>query len=250
MNAWDGLRKGGLTRRDVVRLFAASAVMVGCGDDQLGTGGSGGGAGPGTTGSGGAPGQGGGGVGGQPGQGGGGGGDPLATCKQRGPTPGCLVTEDNILGPFYKENAPFDADLAALLAGELLLISGTVFGCDCVTPLPGAIVDVWQADDAGAYDNAGFTLRGKIQADAQGRYSFLTVRPGWYLNGAQYRPAHIHYKVSHEDGVALTTQLYFEGDPYIPIDPFVKESLVIPLSPGDVGGGAQGMLGTFDVVLA
>ncbi|NUO53667.1 MAG: protocatechuate 3,4-dioxygenase subunit beta, partial [Polyangiaceae bacterium] len=90
---------------------------------------------------------------------------------------------------------------------------------------------------------------GKIETDADGHYSFVTIKPGWYLNGDQFRPAHIHYKVSHNDGVALTTQLYFEGDPYIPIDPFVKDSLVIPLSQGEVNG-AEGLLGTFDIVLA
>ena len=240
------LRTGHLSRRQLIRAFGASALAVGCSDDDLGTGGRGTGGG-GTGDASATSGTGAGGLG-QGGAGGAGGGDPLGQCKMRGPTDGCFVTEDNILGPYYKAGAPFDQDLADDLEGELLLIEGTVYGCDCETPLAGAIVDVWQADSDGAYDNAGFLLRGKVQTDANGRYSFLTIKPGWYLNGSQYRPAHIHYKVSHEDGVALTTQLYFEGDPYIPIDPFVKESLVIPLAPGDVGRG-QGLIGTFDVVL-
>ncbi len=253
---FDSLRTGHLSRRQAIRAFAGAAALIGCADDELGTTsttGSGGGPGAGSSS---ASGAGGGasqssssGLGGAGGAGGAGGGDPLALCKVRGPTDGCMVTEDNILGPFYKAGAPFESDLAAGLDGELMLIQGTVFGCDCVTPLAGAIVDVWQADSDGAYDNAGFVLRGKIETDADGRYAFYTVKPGWYLNGAQYRPAHIHYKVSHADGVALTTQLYFEGDPYIPIDPFVKDSLVIPLAPGDVNG-SQGLIGTFDVVLA
>lgn len=250
-DAYDALRTGRLSRRQVMAAFGGATLLVGCGDDDIGTSsstpsGAGGGAQTASTGTGlGGGGLGGNGIGGA----GGGGGDPLALCKVRGPTEGCFVTEDNILGPFYKAGAPCEANLADGLDGELMLIQGTVYGCDCVTPLAGAIVDVWQADGDGAYDNAGFVLRGKIQTDAMGRYSFLTIKPGWYLNGSQYRPAHIHYKVSHEDGVALTTQLYFEGDPYIPIDPFVKDSLVIPLTTGDVNG-SEGLIGTFDVVLA
>ncbi|NUP05457.1 MAG: twin-arginine translocation pathway signal protein [Polyangiaceae bacterium] len=190
-----------------------------------------------------------GGFGGSPSTGGaGGGGDPFATCHQRGPTEGCYITEDNILGPYYKPGAPFDGNIADDLPGDLMLIQGVVYGCDCETPLAGAIVDVWQADSEGAYDNAGFTLRGKIETDENGRYSFVTIKPGWYLNGATYRPAHIHYKVSHADGLALTTQLYFEGDPYIDGDPYVKESLIIPLANGNVGRQA-GLVGTFDIVL-
>lgn len=243
----DALRTGQLSRRHVMRAFGASALLVGCGEDDVGTAGTGAGGAPTTDGSTTASAGGGGGLG-QGGAGGAGGGDPFAQCKQRGPTEGCFVTEDNILGPYYKAGAPFDPNLADDLEGELLLIEGTVYGCDCETPLASAIVDVWQADSDGAYDNTGFLLRGKVQTDADGRYSFLTIKPGWYLNGSQYRPAHIHYKVSHPDGVALTTQLYFEGDPYIPIDPFVKESLVIPLSAGNTGRG-RGLVGTFDVVL-
>ncbi|NUO48533.1 MAG: hypothetical protein HOV80_06720, partial [Polyangiaceae bacterium] len=83
----------------------------------------------------------------------------------RGPTDGCYITEDNILGPFYKSGAPFDGNLADALDGDLMLIQGTVYGCDCVTPLAGAIVDIWQADSEGAYDNVGFTLRGKIRSE-------------------------------------------------------------------------------------
>jgi catechol 1,2-dioxygenase len=251
------LKCGGLSRRQVMRMFAASAVLIGCGDDgastESGTTTGSGGSGPGPGGVGGAGGGMGstGGAGGTSGVGGqgGSGGDPLALCHRRGPTAGCYITEDNILGPFYKANAPFDGNLADDLAGELMLIEGTVYGCDCETPLAGAVVDVWQADSEGAYDSAGFTLRGRIETDADGRYSLLTIKPGWYLNGNQFRPAHIHYKVSHQDGAALTTQLYFEGDPYIPDDPFVKDSLVIPLSTGQVRGSTA-LIGTFDVVLA
>jgi catechol 1,2-dioxygenase len=250
----DLLRRQGLSRRQIMQMFAASAAMVGCSDDSsspdpgAGGGGAGAGGGPGTGGAGGAAGPGGAGGQAQIGGAGGGGPNPLEICQRRGPTEGCFITEDNLLGPFYKPGAPFEADLADDLPGELVQIDGTVYGCDCETPLAGAIVDIWQADDTGGYDNAGFTLRGRIETDKDGRYSLLTIKPGWYLNGDQFRPAHIHYKVSHEKGLALTTQLYFEGDPYIPIDPFVKDSLIIPLANGQVKGRSA-LLGTFDIVL-
>lgn len=253
MTKHDMLRREGLSRRQIMQMFAASAVMVGCSEespslDPSGGAGAGGGPGPGGGGGGSA---GPGGAGGQAELGGAGGAgpDPLALCQRRGPTEGCFITDDNLLGPFYKAGAPFDADLADDLPGELVQIEGTVYGCDCETPLAGAIVDIWQADDAGGYDNAGFTLRGRIETDEDGRYRLLTIKPGWYLNGDQFRPAHIHYKVSHEQGMSLTTQLYFEGDPYIPIDPFVKDSLIIPLASGQVKGRSA-LLGTFDIVLA
>jgi catechol 1,2-dioxygenase len=140
-----------------------------------------------------------------------------------------LITDDNILGPFYKADAPFKSDLTDGQVGTGLIVSGTVYCSDCVTPLANAIVDVWQANDSGAYDSVGFVLRGRMETNAEGKYEYASILPGFYLNGAQYRPRHIHYKVSHPQGTALTTQLYFEGDPYIPIDPFVKPGLIKPL---------------------
>src|SRR5512139_724577 len=134
MATWHSLRTGHLSRRQIMHAFGGAALLVGCGDDGVaGTGGGGtgaGGPGSGGNGIGGSPGQGGGGLGGM-GQGGSGGGDPLGLCKTRGPTEGCYITEDNILGPFYKSGAPFDANLADGLDGELMLIQGTVYGCDC-----------------------------------------------------------------------------------------------------------------------
>ena len=100
-------------------------------------------------------------------------------------------------------------------------------------PIEGAVLDIWQADDDGAYDNVGFTLRGKVRTDAEGRYEVDTIVPGNYLNGAQYRPAHIHVKVSAEGHALLTTQLYFPDDPYNDIDPWFDERLLIDITPGE-----------------
>ena len=117
--------------------------------------------------------------------------------------------------------------------GVRLVLSGTVLGAGCAPPA-GAVLDIWQANHDGEYDNEGFTLRGRFIADEQGRYQLGTIIPGHYLNGRQYRPAHIHAKVSAPGHQPLTTQLYFEGDPYNEIDPFIRESLIMRLdSDGD-----------------
>ncbi len=227
-----------VSRRAALGAVAGSVVALGCGGNQESSAktpnGSGGGASTG----------GGGGSGGAAGSGGG-----LAECKAQGPTPGCKVTDDNILGPFYKADAPFRSDITEGSAGTALRVRGTVYGCDCQTPLAGAVVDVWQANDAGAYDNAGFVLRGRVKTDAQGRYEVTTILPGLYLNGSTYRPRHVHYKVSHAEGVSLTTQLYFEGDPWIASDAFVKPSLIRPLVESVGTGGKKQYDVTFDVVL-
>jgi protocatechuate 3,4-dioxygenase beta subunit len=157
----------------------------------------------------------------------------------------CAQTADNILGPFYKEGAPFRSDLTSgVSVSKVLEVRGRVVGCDCETPLADAIVDIWQADESGAYDNTGYLLRGRMLTDTDGQYLYSSVLPGAYLNGSQYRPKHIHYKVTHPSASGLVTQLYFQGDPYIPQDPFVKDALVMPLSEDS---GIYRV--TFDIVL-
>ncbi len=124
-------------------------------------------------------------------------------------------------GPFYTINAP---DLVGnVLAAETevgtrLTISGTVTNLDCSEIIPNTEIDLWHADDAGAYDNGGYNLRGKIYSDSNGNYSFETILPGKYLNGSAYRPSHIHVKVTPPGSPTLTTQIYFEGDTDIPAD--------------------------------
>lgn len=170
------------------------------------------------------------------------------------PTPGCMETADNIEGPYYRTAAPFRTDLrAGITKGVLLTLRGRVYGVGCKVPLTDAIVDVWQADADGRYDNDGtlmvppsdYRLRGKAKVDVTGYYEVKTIIPGNYLNGAQYRPAHVHVKVSAAGHKLLTTQLYFEGDPYNGIDPFIKKPLIMKLA--DMGGEK---LATFDFVLA
>lgn len=165
-----------------------------------------------------------------------------------GVTPQCLETEDNILGPFYRAGAPFRTELATAADGELLQVYGTVSGrAGSCLALPGALLDIWQADSSGAYDNTSpnFLFRGRLNTDSTGAYAFQTVLPGRYLNGNMYRPRHIHLRVSAPGHVLLTTQLYFEGDPFLSSDPFVRPSLVVPLEQRD-----QMLHARFDIVLA
>jgi hypothetical protein len=156
------------------------------------------------------------------------------------------LTEANAEGPFYKVNAPERASLAETgVQGTRLRISGRVLGAGCA-PLAGAVLDFWQADGAGAYDNQGFLLRGVQRAGADGSYQLDTIVPGRYLNGSQYRPAHIHVKVAAPGLPLLTTQLYFAGDPYNEIDGLFRPSLVMQLSDGPEGL----KLASFDFVVA
>jgi protocatechuate 3,4-dioxygenase beta subunit len=74
------------------------------------------------------------------------------------------------------------------------------------------VIDIWQADANGDYDFSDqFVLRGRVETDSQGSYQFITVTPGYYGEGGNVRPLHIHLKASYGDA-RLTTQIYFESD--------------------------------------
>ena len=146
------------------------------------------------------------------------------------------VTTDDIEGPYYIAGSPETSKLASAGAkGARLFITGTVYANDCKTPIANAVVDVWHANDAGAYEDEDY--RGIVKTDSSGKYAFETILPGKYLNGSQYRPRHLHYKVSAPDfdkTLVLTTQIYFEGDTSIPADPWASadkaEERIIPIT--------------------
>jgi protocatechuate 3,4-dioxygenase beta subunit len=118
-------------------------------------------------------------------------------------------------GPYYSSNAPTfnNNQLASTTeSGTRLIISGRVQTLDCTAVIPNTVLDIWQANDAGAYDNSGFNLRGMTKSNSQGFYSFETIQPGKYLNGALYRPSHIHFKITPPGFPTMVTQLYFQGD--------------------------------------
>ncbi len=128
-------------------------------------------------------------------------------------TPACgddhAMTPASTEGPFYKPQSPLRWDLTAgEPAGVRLKVGGHVVDRSC-RPIPDAIVELWQADENGHYDNAGYRLRGYQRTDAKGRWSFTTIIPGLYTG----RTRHIHFKVQRAGGRALTTQLFFPGEP-------------------------------------
>jgi catechol 1,2-dioxygenase len=126
----------------------------------------------------------------------------------------CKLTESDMLGPFYKEGAPFKQRLGEGVEGERLIITEKVMNMRC-QPLQDAILDVWQANSTGEYDNEGFTLRGKVKTNNDGTYLLDTIVPKEYGQGDITRPCYIHLKVGVPNQPTLTTQLYFEGDPYL-----------------------------------
>jgi protocatechuate 3,4-dioxygenase beta subunit len=139
----------------------------------------------------------------------------------------CSVTADNIEGPFYKRGAPHRAVLATDKdAGERLVIGGVVLADNC-SPLANATLDIWHADTRGGYDNDGWGMRGRMTTDKHGRWQMSSIVPGRYLNGRRYRPAHVHVKLRAAGHRELTTQLYFEGDPYNDGDDFIVSSLIM-----------------------
>ena len=159
-------------------------------------------------------------------------------------TPSCdghaAVTRRQTEGPFFTRGSPARRDLRGDGGGELLVLSGFVLTRQC-RPVAGAVLDLWHADDAGDYDNAGFRFRGHQVSDDQGRYQFITRRPGLYPG----RTRHLHIKVQAGRGPVLTTQLYFPGEAGNARDGLFDRALLMQLGPG--GGGSQGR---FDFVIA
>ena len=92
---------------------------------------------------------------------------------------------------------------------------------------PGASCAATADNIEGPFYKAGAPHRATLVTDAHGRYAIRTLVPGRYLNGKRYRPSHIHVKLRAKGREELTTQLYFDGDPYIDGDPFVVSSLVM-----------------------
>jgi protocatechuate 3,4-dioxygenase beta subunit len=183
---------------------------------------------------------------------------PAPPPTQTGPGPAktleCRETHDQIEGPYYRPGAPERWDLLDPgMTGTIVELDGRVTGLDCGSGLRDVELDVWQATAEGRYDNDGsfgkpppkkMILRGKLRTEADGRYHVRTVVPGHYLNGSQYRPSHIHVKLRASGFVELTTQLYFPGDPYNDIDPFLHRSLIMAVDKGD-----RGLKARFDFAL-
>lgn len=161
------------------------------------------------------------------------------------PTPECRDGEDpteaQIEGPFFKPRSPERANLIeAQPRGPVYEIEGFVLTRSC-RPVPGALLDLWHADENGDYDNSGFRYRGHVFADAAGRYRFRTILPGLYPG----RTRHYHMKVQAPQSRLLTTQLYFPFDTVRnDYDDFFSEKLLMRISQGAAASSAR-----FDFVL-
>ncbi|WP_164851322.1 dioxygenase family protein [Larkinella soli] len=133
----------------------------------------------------------------------------------------CETTTD-ILGPFYRPDAPQRNNLIVRgVKGMEVLLRGTVRHKDCTTPYKNAKVELWHCSPDGVYDNTSdeYRFRGTVYCDEQGRYQFLTILPVPYDQGnGQMRPAHFHLLVSAPGYQSLITQLYFTGDPHLKTD--------------------------------
>ena len=161
----------------------------------------------------------------------------------RGPTKPLVplpASLSEMTGPVYGHDAldPLDSDLTKNGAkngeplGERIIVTGRVMGDDG-KPVPDTLVEVWQANSAGRYVHEvdqhdapldpNFFGGGRCVTDAEGRYTFRTVKPGAYPWGNHenaWRPNHIHFSLFGPSfATRLVTQMYFPGDPLLDLDP-------------------------------
>ena len=180
-------------------------------------------------------------------------------------------SKGTIEGPYYLENSPelpWDGTLPmrADEPGTPFLFSGQIRAVDG-TPLGGARLEIWHADDLGFYSQFApglpeWNLRGTIVTDDDGRFSLTTVRPAPYqipTDGAcgqlvaaagwhAWRPAHIHLKASAPGYELLTAQLYFPGDPHNDDDIASAVKPELMLDPRENPSGV-GEMAEYDFVL-
>jgi len=144
-------------------------------------------------------------------------------------------------GPVFA-NTPIresDRDLTRQHAGEpvgqRMIVEGRVLD-DEGNPLPNTLVEIWQTNASGRYRHSlddfnapldpNFTGNGRVLTDENGKYRFLTIKPGAYPWGNHYnawRPAHIHFSLFGPSFVSrFVTQMYFEGDPMLNHDPIFQ----------------------------
>ncbi len=139
--------------------------------------------------------------------------------EETGNIDGCPTTRD-MLGPFYKKDAPFRNIINADSTDRLSIkVTGKVISCQTQAPLANTLIDIWHCDDRKNYDEEGYQCRGRFYTDESGFYWFKTFIPPPYGG----RPKHIHFLVNKQEGYKeLVTQLYFKGDRRIKLKNWVK----------------------------
>ncbi len=166
---------------------------------------------------------------------------PYRSTAKRHPTQPLVIlpqTLSELTGPVfgYDDIKATDNDLTAQHKGEPLgeriIVSGRVLD-ENGKPAPHTLVEIWQANSAGRYPHVSdqhnapidpnFSGAGRTMTDAEGRYRFITIRPGeypWRNHYNAWRPAHIHFSLFGPAFMTrLITQMYFPGDPLLPYDP-------------------------------
>lgn len=148
------------------------------------------------------------------------------------------LTLSEVTGPRFDGRVlrPSDDDLtrqhAGTPLGERIIVTGRVLDEEG-RPVRGTLVEVWQANAAGRYIHPNdrhdapldpnFTGTGQMLTDEEGRYRFVTIRPGaypWRNHMNAWRPPHIHFSLFGAGFASrLVTQMYFPGDPLLPLDP-------------------------------
>ncbi len=160
------------------------------------------------------------------------------------------ATQSTVLGPFHMTSSPereLGANIDLVGESQPCVVIGRVVATDG-TPLPGATLDVWQANDHGAYDvqepdkQPDGNGRGLFTTDAEGRFWFRTIVPSYYpiptdgpvgellaaTRRHPYRPAHIHFIAAADGYRTLTTHIFVNDSEYIDSDAVfaVKKSLI------------------------
>lgn len=147
-------------------------------------------------------------------------------------------TLTELTGPVYGRECvdPLDHDLTRQHTGapfgQRIVIEGRVLD-EGGRPVPDTLIEIWQANAAGRYAHqvdtwnapldANFSGAGRAMTDANGRYRFVTVKPGaypWRNHQNAWRPAHVHFSLFGQAFLTrLVTQMYFPGDPLLALDP-------------------------------
>jgi protocatechuate 3,4-dioxygenase beta subunit len=177
---------------------------------------------------------------------------------------GAVGTLPNVIGPLYRESAPFMENPGAMVSpdvqGRHIWVEGVVTDAISGAPVVDAVLDFWQTDSKGFYDYQSselrdFDYRRKIAVDAKGRFAFRTIVPAAYeianrdtpvtdlmlkLGRRSYRAPHIHVIVTAKGYRSLTTLIYFDGEE------FNDEDCIFSCRPENMvaierGGGSEGL---------
>jgi protocatechuate 3,4-dioxygenase beta subunit len=166
---------------------------------------------------------------------------PYVSTRKRAPTQPLVLlphTLSEVTGPLFgpgdvnEEDADLTRQHSGAPLGERIIVTGQVLD-ENNAPVPNALVEIWQCNAAGRYrhenDNhdapldPNFSGAGRVLTGKDGRYRFVTVKPGaypWRNHANAWRPAHIHLSLFGRAFVTrLVTQMYFPGDPLLAHDP-------------------------------